>query len=355
MIRVSEPHLPDIHKFHKRVESIYKNKWLSNNGPLVQDLEAELSRYLKVKFLTLVTNGTLALNVAYKLFGLQGEVITTPFSFVATTSSLAWGGLRPVFADIKDTSLNLDPMCIREKITEKTSAILPVHVYGNPCNVEEIQKLGDTNDLKIIYDAAHAFGTKFKGQSVLNYGDCSILSFHATKLFHTIEGGAIIVRDEAAHQEVRKLINFGYSGQTNCKVGINAKMNEFSAAMGLCVMEELDFIQEKREMLSKIYEDKLKDFVRFPTFSEHGEKNFSYFPIILKGEEQLLRLMERLREKGVETRRYFYPSLNMLPYVDDGSCPISEEVSKRTLVLPLHTGLEMRDVQKICKLVRLEL
>jgi dTDP-4-amino-4,6-dideoxygalactose transaminase len=240
MIPVTRPYLPSRERLDKYIDRIYESAWLTNRGPLLQELESRLSEFLDVQHVILVANGSLALQLAYKALELTGEVITTPFTFLATSSTLVWEGLTPVFADISPESLNLDPKKIEALISKKTSAIVPVHVYGNPCDVEAIQSLADKHGLKVIYDAAHAFGVRFKGRSILKYGDVSILSFHATKIFHTIEGGAVVTNDPKIAERLRQLINFGLSGpETIERAGTNAKMNEFEAAMGMAVLDEM--------------------------------------------------------------------------------------------------------------------
>ena len=248
MINVTKSYLPNIEKYKNYIDEIYKTAWLTNQGPLVQKLEKRLAQYLGVKNIVLVSNGTIALEIAYRALDLKGEVITTPFSFVATTSSLVTNRLTPIFVDIDEKTFNLSPKNIEEKITSKTSAILPVHVFGNACEVEEIEQIANKHNLKVIYDAAHAFDVKYKDNSVLNYGDISTLSFHATKLFHTIEGGALIINDDELVQKVRYLINFGIKSPTEIPhLGTNAKMNEFEAAMGLCILDDIEDIKTNRK------------------------------------------------------------------------------------------------------------
>ncbi|MBE0421182.1 DegT/DnrJ/EryC1/StrS family aminotransferase [Pseudoalteromonas nigrifaciens] len=247
MIPVTKSYLPNKKKYKTYIDRIYDSGWLTNNGSLLKELEQRLKEYLGVKHIILVANGSLALQLAYKSLELKGEVITTPFSFAATTSTLVWEGLKPIFADIDPNSFNIDTNLIEKNITPETSAIVPVHVFGNPCNVEKIQEIAQKHNLKVIYDAAHAFGTEYKGQSVLNYGDISTLSFHATKLFHTIEGGAVITNDDELAQKIRLLMNFGIVSPVKVNsLGTNAKMNEFEAAMGLCVLDEIDLVKSER-------------------------------------------------------------------------------------------------------------
>ncbi|MEZ8375754.1 DegT/DnrJ/EryC1/StrS family aminotransferase [Vibrio cyclitrophicus] len=353
MINVTQSYLPSIEKYKKLVDEIFESGWITNNGPMVSRLERVLENHLGVKNVILVSNGTVALQVAYKALGLSGEVVTTPFSFVATTSTLKWEGLSPVFADIDEKTLNINPQEIEKKISSETSAILGVHVFGNPCDVEKIDKIAKDKKIKVIYDAAHAFGTTFKGNSVLNYGDISTLSFHATKIFHTIEGGAIICNDDQLCAEMRKMINFGITKPDSIEsLGVNAKMNEFEAAMGLCVLDDFDTIQIKRSVIKDEYLSNLRSYFSFQSRSKGA--NNSYFPVIFKSEEELLSVVEDLKKAQISPRRYFYPSLNKLDYLDDkekSECPISESISKRILCLPLYAGLDVKTVKRICKII----
>lgn len=341
MIPVTKSYLPNKEKFKQYIDQIYERGWLTNNGQLVRELEDRLKDHLGVKHLILVANGSLALQVAYKALGLKGEVITTPFSFVATTSTLVWEGLTPVFADIDPTSFNINPSEIEQKITDKTSAIVPVHVFGNPCDVEAIQAIADKHDLNVVYDAAHAFGVNYREQSVLNYGDISTLSFHATKLFHTIEGGAIITNDDAIAEKARLLINFGITGPTAIEsLGINAKMNEFEAAMGLCVLDDIEHIIESRRKVFETYQKELEGIVQFQQFNKCSNNNFAYAPILFEFEQQLLKVEKQLNEAGIYPRRYFYPSLDSLTYLQSADrCPISNDIASRVMCLPIYYGL----------------
>lgn len=354
MINVTKTYLPNKEKYKKYIDEIYENGWLTNNGPLVQRLERKLAEYLGVKNIVLVSNGTVALEIAYRTLGLKGFVITTPFSFVATTSSLVTNQLLPIFADIDQSSFNLDPKNIEKLITPNTSAILPVHVFGNACDVEKIEQIANQHNLKVIYDAAHAFDVKYKNESVLNYGDISTLSFHSTKLFHSIEGGALIINDDELVQKARYLINFGIKNTEEIpELGTNAKMNEFEAAMGLCVLDDIEEVKEKREVISENYRKELKDLIQFQEQNKNATENYSYFPIVFKSEEQLLKVQQALKEKQIFPRRYFYPSLDTLSYIEPKQeCKISRDISKRILCLPIYAELE-NDVQKnIIKIVK---
>lgn len=354
-INVTKPYLPSIDRYKSYIDQIYQNEWLTNNGPLVQKLEHDLAEYLGVKNLLLVTNGTVALNLAYKLLDISGDVITTPFSFVATSSSLIWDDINPVFSDIKSGSFNIDPRLIKEKITTQTSAILPVHVFGNPCHIELIQSIADENNLKVIYDAAHAFGVEYKGKSVLEYGDISTLSFHATKLFHTIEGGALIIKDDVLYQKAKRMINFGLDGADIVCLGSNLKMNEFEAAMGLAVLEDMDAIVKNRKRIWEYYYDHLKNHFQLQEVNESASLNYHYFPIVFKTEKLLLEAMTKLNEANIYPRRYFYPSLNKLSFLDknfQGECLISESISQRIICLPTYHDMKVVVLDKICNLLK---
>ncbi|MCD6250966.1 MAG: DegT/DnrJ/EryC1/StrS family aminotransferase [Psychrobacter sp.] len=353
MIPVTKTYLPNKEKYQSYVDQIFESSWLTNNGVLLQELEQRLADYLGVKNIILVANGSLALQLAYKALGLKGEVITTPFSFAATTSTLAWEGLKPVFADINPKTFNIDPAQIEAHITPNTRAIVPVHVFGNPCDVEAIQIIADKHKLKVIYDAAHAFGSEYKDQSVLNFGDISTLSFHSTKFFHTIEGGAVITNDDELAKKVRLMINFGISGPTSIdSVGTNAKMNEFEAAMGLCVLDEIDTIRQRRKDVWQVYINELSNIVEMQQWNAHGKNNCAYAPILFESEDQLLKVEAKLKQNDILPRRYFYPSLDTLSYLDSTQvCKISRDIASRILCLPMYPDLETVDVQKIISLM----
>ncbi|MBK2240139.1 DegT/DnrJ/EryC1/StrS family aminotransferase, partial [Francisella tularensis] len=331
------------------VNKIYKNGWLTNNGPLVQELEKRLAKYLGVKNIVLVSNGTIALEIAYRALGVKGSAITTPFSFVATTSSLVSNNVKPVFVDIDENTLSIDVSKIKYAIEEDTSAIVPVHVFGNGCEVEKIDMLAKKHNLKVIYDAAHAFDVKYKGESILNYGDISTLSFHATKIFHSIEGGALIINDDSLVEKVRYFINFGIeSSESIPYLGTNAKMNEFEAAMGLCVLDDIIEIKSKRKVITEIYEAGLDGLVKFQEQNQHSSRNYSYFPVIFRTEEELLRVQKALIQNDIISRRYFYPSLDSLSYIEPKQyMPISRDISKRILCLPIYAELEDDKINKI--------
>jgi dTDP-4-amino-4,6-dideoxygalactose transaminase len=354
MINVTKTYLPNKEKYKKYIDEIYENGWLTNNGPLVQKLEERLADYLGVKNIVLVSNGTVALEIAYRTLGLKGFVITTPFSFVATTSSLVTNDLLPIFSDIDENTFNLNPKNIERLITPNTSAILPVHVFGNACEVEEIEQIANKHNLKVIYDAAHAFDVNYKGQSVLNYGNISTLSFHSTKLFHSIEGGALIINDDKLVEKARYLINFGIKNAEEIPhLGTNAKMNEFEAAMGLCVLDDIEEIKEKRKVITENYRKELKDLVLFQEQNENATQNYSYFPLVFRNEEQLLKVQKALNEQNIMPRRYFYPSLDTLTYIEPKQeCKISRDISKRILCLPIYAELEKKIQDTIIKTIK---
>ena len=354
MINVTKSYLPNKDKYKSYIDEIYENGWLTNQGPLVQRLETRLAQYLGVKNIVLVSNGTIALEIAYRALDLKGEVITTPFSFVATTSSLVTNKLIPIFADIDEKTFNLNPKNIEKKITSRTSAILPVHVFGNACEVEEIKKIANKHNLKVIYDAAHAFDVKYKDKSLLSYGDISTLSFHATKLFHTIEGGALIINDDSLLEKVRYLINFGIKNQEEIPhLGTNAKMNEFEAAMGLCILDDIEDIKTNRKKVVENYKIGLESLVTFQEQNNQASENYSYFPILFKNEEDLSKVQKSLNKENIFPRRYFYPSLDTLEYIEPKQeCKISRAISKRVLCLPLYAELEKDNQDKIIDIIR---
>lgn len=356
-INITKTYLPNKENYKKYVDEIYENGWVTNNGPMLKKLEKKLAEYLGVKNIILVANGTVALEIAYRTLNLKGYVITTPFSFVATTSSLVTNGLKPIFVDINSDTLNIDYQKIEDSITPNTSAIVPVHVFGNSCEIEEIEKIAKKHHLKVIYDAAHAFNIRYKDKSILSYGDISTLSFHATKLFHTIEGGALIINDDSLVEKARYLINFGIEHQQSIpELGTNAKMNEFEAAMGLCVLDEIEIINEKRNCKYEIYQNELKNLVKLQKHNDNATNKFSYFPIILKDEAQALKLQQALNKENIFPRRYFYPSLNTLHYIEPKqNCEISEGISKKILCLPLYPDLTESEQKNIIDIIKANL
>ena len=354
MVNVTKPYLPNKEKYKEYIDEIYRNGWITNYGPLVQRLEKRLEKYLGVKNVVLVSNGTTALEVAYRTLDIKGFAITTPFSFVATTSSLVTNNILPIFADIDKKTLNIDVKNIERLITPNTSAIVPVHVFGNICDVEKIDVIAKKNNLKVIYDSAHAFDVKYKNKSILNYGDISTLSFHATKLFHTIEGGALIINDDNLVKKARHLINFGIENPESIPLlGTNGKMNEFEAAMGLCVLDDIEEIKEKRKVIFEYYETELKEIVKFQKKNKNSTLNYSYFPIVFKSQETLLKVQKALNKKQIFPRRYFYPSLDSLQYIEPKQiCKKSREMSSKILCLPIYPELMKNEQKLIIKLIK---
>jgi len=353
-ISITKSFLPTQRQYNKYLSKIWKSGVLTNNGPLLRELEDRLKKYLGVKHVFVVSNGTIALQIAIRTLGLKNEVITTPFSFVATTSSMVWENCKPIFADITSDTLTIDPGEVVKKITSKTTGIIGVHVYGNPCDVEKIQKISKQYNLPVIYDAAHAFGVKYKGKSILNYGDISTLSFHATKLFHTVEGGAIVTNNDELANKIYLMRSFGQeTPEKLSEVGINGKNSEFHAAMGLCVLDKVDKIIRKRKELCELYDKLLKGNkgVSRPIIRSGTDYNYSYYPIILPSEEILLNLQQILNKQDILTRRYFYPSLNNLCYVKKQPVLVSEDISRRVLCLPLYYDLNKVDVCTIANII----
>lgn len=364
-ITVTQPCLPPLEEFIPYLQQIWDNKWLTNNGPLHQQLEAELATYLGVKYISLFSNGTLALITALQALDIHdGEVITTPFSFVATTHSLWWNKITPVFVDIESDYLNLDPAKIEAAITPQTRAIMPVHVYGNPCAMAEIQQIADKHGLKVIYDAAHAFGVKKDGISVLNKGDLSVLSFHATKVYSTIEGGAIICHTSEMKHHIDNLKNFGFRGELVVEEpGINAKLNEVQAAYGLLQLKYIDSFFAKRKAITELYRTLLKDIkgIRFLPDMEGVTHGYSYFPILIDVEQfgkSRDQIYELLKTNKVLSRRYFYPLISNfepyhnLPSADPLNLPIATEAAHEVLCLPIYVELDEEDIYRIVNLIK---
>lgn len=354
MIPVTKPFLPPIEEYQKYAEGIWQRNWVTNNGPLVNELELKLKVYLNTPDLIYATNGTIAMQIAIKALDLKGEIITTPFSYVATTSCIIWEGCEPVFTDIDMVTLNIDPAKIEKAITEKTSAILVTHVFGNPCDIEAIEKIAKKHNLKIIYDAAHCFGTQYKGKSVFNYGDISTTSFHATKLFHTTEGGAIFTQDANLLKKMSFLHNFGHNGPVDfAEVGINGKNSEFHAAMGLVNLKYIDEILEKRKSNYLYYLNKLCGTnLQFQEINSEGTSNYSYMPVVFPSEEILLKVIKALNSAEIFPRRYFYPSLNTVSlFKSEQNCPISESIAPRILCLPLYHTLGKNEIDIIVNII----
>lgn len=361
-IYVTQPFMPPLEEFEPYLKKIWKNKWLTNNGEFHQQLEAELSKFLGVPYISLFSNGALALMTALQCLRITGEVITTPFSFVATTHSLWWNNIKPVFADIDPIWGNLDPNAIEAAITPQTTAIMPVHVYGNPCDNEKIQQIADTYGLKVIYDAAHAFNVQKNGDSILNWGDLSILSFHATKVFNTFEGGAIICKDANTKKRIDDLKNFGIHDEvTVVAPGINAKMNEIQAAFGLLQLKYVREQIEKRKMIAGIYRHLLTniDGIRMLQDSPNIQHNYSYFPIFIESSfgHSRDRLYDLLKEEGIFTRRYFYPLISNfatyrgLPSANPTNLVRAGKLANEVLCLPIYPDLGERNAEKVCQCI----
>lgn len=353
MIPVTKPFLPPKEEYDSFINQVWQRNWLTNNGPLVNELELKLKEYLDLEHLLFTTNGTIALQLAIKALGLTGEIITTPFSYVATVSSIVWEGCTPVFADIDSNRLTIDPSKIEVLITDNTSAILATHVYGIPCHIEEIEAIAQKHGLKVIYDAAHAFGTIYKGESLLNYGDISTLSTHATKIFHTVEGGAVITKNAKLLKRMAYLRNFGHDGPDKFKgVGINGKNSEFHAAMGLANLPFISEIIDKRKSDSELYDRWLlnKNIVR-PSIPSDTKYNYSYYPIIFETENDCVKVFRELEAHKIYARRYFYPSLNDLEYVNDNHTPVCDDIAPRVLCLPLFYTLSSTEIDMICRII----
>jgi dTDP-4-amino-4,6-dideoxygalactose transaminase len=353
MITVTKTFFPPLPEYEKHIERIWENQWLTNRGQLVIELEEKLKAYLNVDNILITNNGTIPLQIAVKLFGNGGEIITTPFSYVATTAAIVWENCNPVFVDIHPEYLTIDETKIEEAITPKTTAILATHVFGNPCNVEAIQQIAKKHNLKVIFDAAHCFGVNYKSQSIFSYGDISTCSFHATKIFHTGEGGAIFCGDkEIAHKSFYSH-NFGHNGQLDFHgLGINGKVSELQAAMGLAVFPHMREIFEARKEVVGFYNSHL-DFSKLSKLKirEDTDWNYSYYPVIFQSEEKLLKAEQVLNENNIIPRRYFYPSLNTINYVKGQQMPVSESISNRVLCLPLYVGLKTEDVAQIVEII----
>lgn len=351
MITVTKTFLPPQAEYNAILKRAWDAGWITNRGALVLELEEKLKGYLKVPNILATTNGTLPLQIAIKALGLTGEIITTPFSYVATTSSIVWEGCTPVFVDIHPEYLTIDETKIEAAITSKTTGILATHVFGNPCDVETIQKIAKKHKLKVIYDAAHCFGITYKGKSIFEYGDVSTCSFHATKVFHTGEGGGIFTASQELFDKLFYHHNFGHFGPEVFQgVGINAKMSELQAAMGLAVFPYIKAIVEARKRIVEMYKNNLQS-IEVLKLRDATQWNYSYYPVLFKNEKKLFTIQKLLNKDGIFPRRYFYPSLNLLPYADKKSCPISENIASRVLCLPLAHDLNEDKILKICTII----
>lgn len=362
-ITVTSPLLPNLDDFNEMLKDIWASKWITNNGDFHKQLEAELCTYLKVPYISLFTNGTLPLITALQALRISGEVITTPFSFVATTHSIWWNGIKPVFVDIDPNNCGLDPDKIEAAITPKTTAILPVHCYGKPCDTERIQAIADKYGLKVIYDAAHAFGVEVNGESILNAGDMSTLSFHATKVYNTIEGGALVMHDEQTKKRIDYLKNFGFAGETEVVApGINSKMDEMRAAYGLLNLKQVDSAIEARSQVAVRYREALRDVPGISFFDDMPgvRHNYSYFPIFVKAEEYGMtrdELYFKMKEHNILGRRYFYPLISTfstyrgLPSAATENLPVATRVANEVICLPMHHELSEEDLNRIIDVI----
>jgi dTDP-4-amino-4,6-dideoxygalactose transaminase len=359
-IYVTQPSLPPLEDLIPYLQQIWDNKVLTNNGPFHQQLETALCQYLGVPYISLFSNATIALIAALKALNITGEVITTPYSFVATAHSLLWNGLQPVFVDIDPVTLNLDPAKIAAAITPRTTAIMPVHVYGHPCDVDAIEAIARDHQLKVIYDAAHAFGVQCHCGSILNHGDLSVLSFHATKVFNTFEGGAIVCQNAETKQTIDQLKNFGFTGETTVtQTGINGKMNEFCAAFGLLQLQQIDQQIEKRKAIDGAYREGLRDIpgIRCHNPPSPQKSNYSYFPIFVEDDYPLTRdqLYEKLKANGINARRYFYPLITDFEMYQNGPSPqvdplpVAKNIADQVICLPIYADLSQKDAQMIVR------
>ena len=355
MINVTKTFFPPLEEYHAQLQRVWDNQWLTNRGALVQELETKLADYLTLQEskMIIMNNGTIPIQIALKLLAKGGEVITTPFSYVATTSAIVWENCTPVFVDIHPEYLTIDETKIEAAITDKTTCILATHVFGNPCNIEAIEAIAQKYKLKVIYDAAHCFGVTYQGKSIFEYGDISTCSFHATKLFHTGEGGALFTKDPELFHQCFYSHNFGHDGPLAFHgLGINGKISELHAAMGLSVLPYMSAILQARAEVVDLY-DSLLDFdkVQKMKLREHSQWNYSYYPILFKDEVTLLKIQKELNEAQIFPRRYFYPSLNTVPFVSQQKMDISENLSSNIICLPLYIGIEKNIIKKIVKFI----
>lgn len=354
LINVTKSFFPPLAEYQYQVQRIWDNQWLTNRGSLLIELEEKLIDYLAIQQskMIIMNNGTIPLQIALKLLGKGGEIITTPFSYVATTAAIVWENCTPIFVDIHPEYLTIDETKIEAAITDKTTCILATHVFGNPCNIEAIETIAKKYNLKVIYDAAHCFGVTYKGKSIFEYGDISTCSFHATKLFHTGEGGALFTKDAGLYHQCFYSHNFGHNGPLAFHgLGINGKISELQAAMGLAVLPHMDQILKSRREAVNTYRENLSADLNIMKLREESGWNYSYFPILFKNEESLLCAESDLKVNNVLARRYFYPSLHSLPYVTNTIMPVSEEISKRILCLPLYYGMQVENLYRVLKQV----
>ena len=353
MLHVTKSYLPDLKEYVDYLEKIWSSNHLTNDGPLLLELEKKLAEFLEVDNLVFVGNGTIALQLALKAYNVIGDVVTTPFSYCATTNALIWEGCNPVFSDIDPISLTVESSQLENKISAKTKAILTTHVYGNAGDLVKQEEIASNAGIPLIYDGAHAFGVKYKGKSIFTYGDITTCSFHATKIFHTVEGGAVITKEKKMAEKVRELRSFGHKGDIYLSAGINGKNSEFHAAMGLANLKHFNQIKGHRRKASELYELSLDKKVQTIQWNPSVERNYSYFPIVGFNNEHLLHIIKCLNEANIFPRRYFYPSLNELPYLLKQACPVSEDIANRILCLPLSASITDAEVLEVVKIVNL--
>jgi len=353
MIPVTKTFLPPQEEYNSYVKRAWDNVWLTNRGELTLELEDKLKNYLDVTHITVTNNGTMPIQIALKLFGKGGEIITTPFSYVATSAAIVWENCTPVFVDINPEYLTIDETKIEAAITSKTTAILATHVFGNPCHIEAIEGIAKKHNLKVIYDAAHCFGVKYNNESIFNFGDVSTCSFHATKLFHTGEGGAMFCNDDKIQHELYYSHNFGHDGPLAFHgLGINAKISELQSAMGLAVFPYIDHIITERKKVTDFYNSNLNfKNIKALKIRENTDWNYSYYSIIFDSEDTLLNVLEELQKENIIPRRYFYPSLNTIDYTKGEKMPISESIASRIVCLPLYVGLSENELEKITHII----
>jgi dTDP-4-amino-4,6-dideoxygalactose transaminase len=353
-INVTKTFLPPLEEYQEYLVGIWQRDYLTNQGPLLLEFQEKMKQYLGVEYFHFVSNGTVALQLALRSLDItEGEVITTPFTYVATVSAVLWERCSPVFVDIEPETFCIDAEKIEAAITPRTKAIMPVHVFGYPCNVDRITAIAQKHHLKVIYDGAHAFGATYQHKSLLSYGDISVASFHATKLFHTIEGGAVITNSKEVSEKIELLKRFGHNGDDHLISGINAKASEFQAAMGLCNLKYLDMLISERRRLTELYNSLLGEVVLKPRVVEGATSNYIYYPVVFKTERMLLKAVTALNKQEIYPRRYFYPSLNNLPYLlgNRQACPVSEKTATLILCLPLDAQLTDADITRICHIV----
>ncbi|SHI63442.1 DegT/DnrJ/EryC1/StrS family aminotransferase [Flavobacterium terrae] len=353
MINVTKTFLPTLEEYNSYVKRAWDKVWLTNRGELTLELEDKLKNHLAVNHIIITNNGTIPIQIALKLFGNGGEIITTPFSYVATSAAIVWENCKPVFVDIHPEYLTIDETKIEEAITSKTTAILATHVFGNPCHITAIESIASKYNLKVIYDAAHCFGVNYNNQSIFNYGDVSTCSFHATKIFHTGEGGALFCNDQNIYDKLYYSHNFGHNGPLDFHgLGINAKVSELQSAIGLAVFDHIDTIFSERKKVVEFYNSQL-NFTNLKPLKirENTEWNYSYYPVVFDSEATLLEIQKELQSENIFPRRYFYPSLNTINYIKGAKMPISESVASRILCLPLYVGLPTSDLKRITSII----